>query len=125
MCGRTGGNIYRILGVELSCFVFYIFFNDFIFTGKEREGEGEKHASVVSHTPPTRDQATTQACALTRNRIGDLSICRMMADPHQLGLNEAFKTQYTLDNTSYFSDTYIFKFTSLDGLLKYVCVDWR
>ena len=38
----------------------------------------EKHRSVASHTPPIETWSTTQACAQTRNRTGDLLICGMM-----------------------------------------------
>ena len=37
----------------------------------------ENHWLVASHMPPTRDLTlTTQACALTGDRNGDLSVCR-------------------------------------------------
>ena len=54
---------------------------------REREKEKnidvqEKHWLVASHTPPTRDLATTQVCAVTRNRTSDFSLCETM--PNQL-----------------------------------------
>ena len=66
------------------CFLFPMsFFKDFVYVcmyvcilergeGREKERERnihmrEKHQSVASHMPPTRDPATTQACALTGN----------------------------------------------------------
>ena len=41
-----------------------------------REGkiDGEKHLPVASPRPPTGDLDHTQACALTGNRTGDLSV---------------------------------------------------
>ena len=67
--------------------IFFSFFKRFylfIFRERGREGEreGEKHPYVVaSHTPPTGDLAITQACALTGNRTGDPSVCRLSLIP--------------------------------------------
>ena len=48
----------------------------------ERNMIGERNINllslVVSCTPPTGDLAHNQACALTRNRTGDLSVQRPM-----------------------------------------------
>ena len=56
------------------------FFKDFIF----RVGEGEEHGYVretsigcLLHAPQPGTKPTTQECALTRNRTGDLLLCRM------------------------------------------------
>ena len=52
---------------------------------REGESEGEKHQCqretwihCLSYMPQPQTKRTTQACALTRNRTGDLSLCRMM-----------------------------------------------
>ena len=71
----------------------YIFFNFFLLLIPEREEgrekEREKHwyeretsISCLLHTPWPGTEPATQACALTRNRTCDLSVCRMT--PNQL-----------------------------------------
>ena len=74
---------------------FFFFFTDFIYLfifserGREGEREGEKHQCVVaSHTPPTGDLATTQACALPGNQTCHPLVLRLALnplDPHQPG----------------------------------------
>ena len=64
-------------------FYFYLFLERGEGREKEREKNidvSEKHKSVTSCTPPT-NMPTTQACALTGNRTGDLSVCRIMPNP--------------------------------------------
>ena len=62
----------------------------------EKEGEGEKHQCVVaSHTlwPLLGTWPATQACAVTGNRTGSLSVCRMATqstEPHQPGQGTLF-----------------------------------
>ena len=47
--------------------------------GREGEREGEKYEiSRLSYTPQPGTEPATQACALTRNWTGDLSLCRTM-----------------------------------------------
>ena len=69
-----------------------------LFLESRREGkrEGEKHQCVrtyigcLSYVPQLGTKPTTQACALSRNGIGNLSLCRMMTnptEPHWLGLS--------------------------------------
>ena len=56
---------------------FIIFKKDFTYfleTGGEGEREGEKHQPAPSHVPQPGTWPTTQACALTRNRTGDLLV---------------------------------------------------
>ena len=56
----------------------------FIFRERVREGarEEEKHQCVVaSCMSPTRDPATTQACALTGNQSSDPLVCRPVLSP--------------------------------------------
>ena len=54
---------------------FYLFV--FSERGREGEREAEKHwwTREISLSCPTRDLAPTLACALTRNRNSDLSVC--------------------------------------------------
>ena len=49
------------------------------FRGKEREGERNIDVPLVRAL--VGDQITTQACALTRNRTGDLSVYRTTLPP--------------------------------------------
>ena len=54
----------------------------FLKGGREGEGEGEKHQSVVaSHVPPTGDLAHNQACALTGNRSSNHLVHRPVLNP--------------------------------------------
>ena len=66
--------------------IFYLF----IFREKEGEGggEGEKHrgereasAGCLPSVPGRETNSTPQACVLTRNQTGDLSICRKLPGP--------------------------------------------
>ena len=58
-----------------------IYFIDFSQRGRKRDREletsmREKHRSVASCTPPTRDVPTTNVHALDRNQTWDLSVRR-------------------------------------------------
>ena len=55
--------------------IFKIFLYIFRERGREGEREGEKHQSIASLMP------ATQACSLTGNQTGDLSIYRTTPDP--------------------------------------------
>ena len=44
--------------------------------GREKQRERNIDQLLLIHTP-TRTELTTQACALTRDQTGDLSLCRM------------------------------------------------
>ena len=64
----------------MSSFFFFKILRIFIFRERGREGEREvkKHQSVASRPlPDWGTKPTTQACALTRNPIVDLLLCRM------------------------------------------------
>ena len=55
----------------------------FIFIGREKEREGEKHQLVAPHTClHPRTEPETQTCALTGNRSGNLKLCGMT--PNQM-----------------------------------------
>ena len=77
--------MFSFLKNPLGFLRFYLF----IFREKGREGEreGEKHRyareTLIGYllTPPTGDRPTTQACALTRNQTGDLSVHRLVLIP--------------------------------------------
>ena len=66
----------------------------FIFREREREGEreGEKHRSVTSHTPPTRDLACNPGMCPGRElnwQPFDLQASTQTTEPHQPGLSIA------------------------------------
>ena len=65
---------------ELNFVCFLKDFYVFILREWEREGErvGEKHGSTDSPMACPGTKPTTQACALTGNRTGDLSLCGTM-----------------------------------------------
>ena len=60
----------------------YLFFRE---EGEEERERNiyvqEKHHLVASHTPLVETQSTTQACALTGNRTGDLLVHRLVLNP--------------------------------------------
>ena len=59
--------------------ILFIFFRE---RGRERERDGEKHWLVASCTcPQLGTWPTTQACALTGNQTGDLTVHRPMLNP--------------------------------------------
>ena len=67
--------------------VFFFLLRFYVFLEREggREKEGEKHQcetepsiSCLSNTPWLGTKPATQVCALTRDRTGDLLLCRMM-----------------------------------------------
>ena len=84
----------RELGAQglLSLAGLFIYFKYFIYlfleTGEGREKERERTlmferhtSSVASHMPPAGDLARNQACTLTGNRTGDLSVGRLALNP--------------------------------------------
>ena len=71
----------------MKLFIYYMFKILFLERGREGEREGEKHQCVretsvgcLSSTPGLGTKPATQALALTWNRTGDISFCRMMPD---------------------------------------------
>ena len=86
----TAQNMLLCLKVILSQFCFRFcccyFLNIYllIFRGRGRERERnsvrEKHRSV-DYTPCSRIKLATQACALTRNRVHNLSVHSMILHP--------------------------------------------
>ena len=67
------------------CLRFYFFLFRERGTEEEREGETSMCERNVDRLPLARPQPetwpTTQACALTGNRTGDLSVCKPVLDP--------------------------------------------
>ena len=89
--------------------MFYIFHNkniflDFIYLfseggAKGGQREGEKHQCVretliscLSYAPQPGHGPTTQACALTRNRTSDLSLCGTILNQPRAMLVRATQT---------------------------------
>ena len=87
----TSYYLFHINKIWKGCSLFHSFFFKIIFIfrqGGRREKERErnisvwkKHWLVASHTLPAGDQPTTQARALTRNRISDLLVRRLVLNP--------------------------------------------
>ena len=94
-CGVTG------CGKNWTCFLFILFFKDFIFIylflerGKGKEKERKRNINVwLPHTLPLLGTwPATEACALTGNRTGDPLVCRpaQSTEPHQPGQELVFK----------------------------------
>ena len=78
-----------LLCLIVLCPLSFLWFYLFIFREKGREGETS--ISFLLHTEPT-----TQTCALTRNRTGDLLFCRTM--PNQLSHTSQGKGPYLLEH---------------------------
>ena len=68
--------------------LFLKFYYLFLERGEGREKEVEKHVCAgeilmgcLSHAPQLGTWPTTKACALTRNRTSEISVCRTMHNP--------------------------------------------
>ena len=72
-------NTQKIFPLVLKFLLFYSSPKGKLIDYRERGREGEKHhvrekhPLAASHTHPTGDKPSSSACALTRNRVGDLS----------------------------------------------------
>lgn len=73
---ETGGSIIRNLSLSVSHFQSTLF----IYFGGGGKRQRETLIGCLLHTPPHRGEHTTQAGALSGNRTGDLSLCRMTPD---------------------------------------------
>ena len=86
---RCENSLQTLATLGIIHFFLILFIYIFRERGRKGEREGKKHQrerktliSCLSYIPWLGNKPTTQACALTKNRTGNLSLCRTI--PNQL-----------------------------------------